>query len=123
VQNWWDSLPRITRFMAGACFLTTLASYLGIVSPWSIVILRPKILQEYQVNSSSNSSRNNNSSAADGQRAIAATPEQLCFEQAVQVVLHMLKLMCLYWYRGRFWFLSKSTCSSTANHKQQQRQQ
>jgi hypothetical protein len=61
VQNWWDSLPRITRFMAGACFLTTLGSYLGLVSPWSIVILRPKILQEYQVNSRSSRQSNNSS--------------------------------------------------------------
>jgi hypothetical protein len=46
--------------MAAACFLTTLGSYLGLVSPWSIVIIRAKIFQEYQVNSGS--SRSNNSS-------------------------------------------------------------
>eukprot|EP00882_Tetradesmus_deserticola_P002337 GHRQ01002494.1.p1 GENE.GHRQ01002494.1~~GHRQ01002494.1.p1 ORF type:complete len:258 (+),score=77.66 GHRQ01002494.1:233-1006(+) len=49
VQNWWDSQPPITRTMAAACFLTTLGSYLGLINVWNIVIIRAKIIQEYQI--------------------------------------------------------------------------
>eukprot|EP00879_Flechtneria_rotunda_P004779 GHRR01005049.1.p1 GENE.GHRR01005049.1~~GHRR01005049.1.p1 ORF type:complete len:256 (+),score=40.62 GHRR01005049.1:449-1216(+) len=49
VGNWYQSLPPITRFMATACFLTSLGTYVGIVNPRYLALYGPWVFKQYQV--------------------------------------------------------------------------
>jgi hypothetical protein len=49
VANWYQSLPPITRFLATACFLTSLGCYVGILKPWSLAVLWDPIFKQYEV--------------------------------------------------------------------------
>lgn len=49
VGNWYQSLPPITRFLATACFVSSLGSYVGLWSPRDLALFRPSIFKLYEV--------------------------------------------------------------------------
>ncbi|KAF8071261.1 DER1 [Scenedesmus sp. PABB004] len=49
VGNWYQSLPPITRFLATACFLSSLGTYLGILQPKNLALLGPFIFKQYEL--------------------------------------------------------------------------
>lgn len=48
-NNWYTSQPPITRTYATACFLATLGSYIGILSPKLLALYWPWVLLNYQL--------------------------------------------------------------------------
>lgn len=49
MQNWYQSLPPITRFLATACFLSSLGCYVGILKPFQLALLRDYVFKQYEV--------------------------------------------------------------------------
>jgi hypothetical protein len=49
VQNWYQSLPPITRFLATACFLSSLGCYVGLLKPFQLALLRDYVFKQYEV--------------------------------------------------------------------------
>jgi hypothetical protein len=49
VGNWYQSLPPITRFLATACFLTSLGTYVGLVNPRYLALVAPWVFKQYEV--------------------------------------------------------------------------
>jgi len=51
VQNWYQSLPPITRTLASLCFITSLGCYVGLLKPFQLALLRDYLFQQYEVGS------------------------------------------------------------------------
>jgi hypothetical protein len=49
VQDWYQSLPPVTRFMATTCFLTTLGVYAKLLNPRMLALVGTWIWQKYEV--------------------------------------------------------------------------
>lgn len=49
MQNWYQSLPPITRFLATACFLSSLGCYVGLLKPFQLALLRDYVFKQYEV--------------------------------------------------------------------------
>lgn len=49
MQNWYQSLPPITRTLASLCFITSLGCYVGLLKPFQLALLRDYIFQQYEV--------------------------------------------------------------------------
>lgn len=49
MQNWYQALPPITRFLATACFLSSLGCYVGILQPFKLALLRDYVFKQYEV--------------------------------------------------------------------------
>lgn len=47
--NWYQSLPPITRFLATACFLSSLGCYVGLLKPFQLALLREYLFKHYEV--------------------------------------------------------------------------
>jgi hypothetical protein len=59
VGNWYQELPPITRFMATACFLTSLGTYTKILDPRLLALVRPWVFQKYEVRQEAAAARAN----------------------------------------------------------------
>lgn len=44
-----ESLPPITRFLAGTIFALALAHYLGLINPYNLALMWPQIYKQYHV--------------------------------------------------------------------------
>lgn len=52
MQNWYQGLPPITRFLATACFLSSLGCYVGLLKPFQLALLRDYVFKQYEVGGS-----------------------------------------------------------------------
>lgn len=79
MQNWYQSLPPITRTLATACFLSSLGCYVGLLKPFQLALLRDYVFKQYEV-------RGPVSAAKASYHGIAAEVEQqlLCVSQQHQ---------------------------------------
>jgi hypothetical protein len=82
VQNWYQSLPPITRTLATVCFLSSLGCYVGLLKPFQLALLRDYVFKQYEV-------RGPVSAATKSWHGIAAEgrPAAICVASSTQQAL------------------------------------
>jgi hypothetical protein len=49
LERWWKDLPVLTKYLFVGSFGVTLAANFGLLSPYSLVLIWPKVITEFQL--------------------------------------------------------------------------